>query len=45
MWNLKKHDISELIYKAEIDSYTLKKQTYYYQSLKGQAWDKLGVWD
>ena len=48
VWNLKKHHSSELIYKAEIDSYTLKKKTkttYYYQKLKGQVWDKLGVWD
>ena len=43
MWNLKKNDTNELIYKMEIDSPTYKP-TLWLPKGKGGS-DKLGVWD
>ena len=43
MWNLKKNDINEFIYKTEIDSQTQKINLWLPE---GMGWgDKLGVWD
>ena len=44
MWNLKKNNTNELIYKTETDSQT-SKQTYGYQRENVGGRDKLAVWD
>ena len=43
MWNLKKNDTNEFIYKTEIDSQ--RKQIYGYQRGTGEGRGKLGVWN
>ena len=43
MWNLKKNDTKELIYKTEIDSQTQKANLCLPKGKVGV--DKLGVWD
>ena len=43
MWNLKKNDTKELIYKTEIDSQTQKANLWLPKGKVGG--DKLGVWD
>ena len=44
MWNLKKNDGNEIIYKTEIDPQTQKTNLWLSKG-KGRGWDKLGVWD
>ena len=44
MWNLKKNDTNELIYKIEIDSQTYKTNLRLPKG-KAEKKDKLGVWD
>ena len=44
MWNLKKNDTNELIYKTEIHSQT-QKTNLWLQKGKGRGRDKLGGWD
>ena len=44
MWNPKKKDINELIYKTEIDSQT-SKTNFWLPKGKGGVRDGLGVWD
>ena len=43
MWNLKKNDTNELIYKTEIDSQTENKLVV--TKGKGRGKEKLGLWD
>ena len=42
MWNLKKNDTNEPMYKTEIDSL---KQIYGYQRVKVEGRNELGDWD
>ena len=44
MWNLK-NDTSELIYKTEVDSESLKTNLWLPKGNVGGWRDKLGVWD
>ena len=44
MWNLKKKDTNEHMYKTETDPQT-QKTNYGYQKEKAGAGDKLGIWD
>ena len=41
VWNLKRNDANELLYKAETRTHRLREQTYGYQ--RGR--DSQGVWD
>ena len=44
MWNLKKNDIIELIYKTEIDS-QMQKTNLWLPKGKNKQRNKLGVWE